>query len=358
MDPGEGYVKDSSLWRGELEWESPNVIELSASYLHHFTPIKFTTELKMLTREVEARWLMKPVPWILDNAITPSMALAIAKGILPLPKLARAGIEPAIWAKVPSGVGEVKLNEWAIETDYSMEAAQPIEISKAEEVGVGDLRKALLSVPMPALSGEIRASGREWFNILAINRAPIGRGPKGAPVRLIFQELVEATRQEAEEIRAALAQFREGLEELLFGPPRAAPVLTKGAIRTRGALPSPKGARTIETTILTEAWEAGEELNLKVERGPQIRQGRLDLSLTAPAKLAGRTASIVLSMEGMEILLGSVAIESAGRGKARIELGIDLGSVGIEIEDGILPLKAFRVFIEPRPLNPEEERVG
>jgi hypothetical protein len=62
-------------------------------------------------------------------------------------------------------------------------------------------------------------------------------------------------------------------------------------------------------------------------------------------------------MEGMEVLLGSVAVESAERGKARIELEVDLEGVGIEIKDGELPLEAFRVFIEPQS-SEEGEEIG
>lgn len=363
MGPVEEFVRDAPIWR-EVETEGQlNAIRLSTSYLHQFTPIKLTTELKMLTEVIEPRRLMGLIAGALDlgNATAPSPAGSLmAKSIISSAVLAGAGRGLAIqMVALPEG-GQA--NEWAIETSSFMGTARLAEISKAEKARVINLPKVLSSMSISALSNELRTLEREWLDALAINQPPVEMAPLRAPIRLVFQQLAGAARREAEELEATLAQFREGLERLVLGPPRAAliprPVLTKGAIRARGAIPRPKESGAIGATILTEAWEAEEELDLKVERGPQIRRGKLTLSLIAPAELVGRIANIVLSTEGMEVLLGSVAIESAGRGKARIRLEADLESVGIKIEGGTLPLGAFRVFIEPRPLKPEGEGDG
>lgn len=362
MDPGEEFVRDAPIWREVKTEERLNAIRLPTSYLHHFTPIKLTTELKMLTKVIEPRRLMV-IPWALDldNATTSSLASSLmAKSVIPPTELAEAGREPAIQTVALPESGQT--NEWAIETGYFVETAWLAETSKAEKTEAMNLLKVLSSMSMPALSGELRTSGREWLKLLGINQPPVERAPLRAPIRLVFQQLAGAAQREAEELEAALAQFREGLERLVLEPSRAVlvprPVLTKGAVRTRGTIPHPKETGTIGATILTEAWEAEKKLDLKVERGPQIRRGKLALSLIAPAELVGRIANIVLSTEGMEVLLGSVAIEGTGRGKARIRLKADLESVGVKIEEGTLPLGAFRVFIEPRPLKPEEEGVG
>jgi len=349
MDPMEEFVRDAPIWKGmEADAERPNAIGLPTSYLHHFTPIKFTTEIKLLAKEIESRQLMGLIPWALDNVlVSPLAGVELTRSIALPAQLAKLGEGIEALPEVVSG--EVsKVNKGAIEVDHLVEIAWEIESSGTEEVV--DLVKTLQSMPIAVHGNAFNPLTQSWLDTAGVNPSPIAIVPKGAPLRLLFQQLVEAARHEAKEMQAALARFQEGLERLAFGPPQAAPVLAKGAVRARGVIsgPASKEAETIEVTILTEAWETGEELELKVERGPEIHRGKLKLSLLAPAELGGRTANIVLSTEEMEVLLRSATIKDIGKGRARIALDLDLESMGIKVEDGLLPLTAFKVFIEPR----------
>ena len=340
----------------KVEERRPVTIELPISYLHHSTPIKLTTELKMITEEMEFGRLMGRIPWALDNALDLSppvdLMIAIAESIAPWAESTGAEASAQVEVEIVAEVGRV--NDWVIQTSYSVEMVRPMEMLGMEEAE--DALPALQSMLPPLISDELKPSAQEWPDVLAVNQPLRETAPAEAPRRLLFQQLAGAARHEAREMQAALDQFKETLEQLVFGPPRGAPVRVKGAIRVRGEEPVPKKteARAIKATILNDDWEVKEELGFKVERGPQIHQGKLNLSLVAPVELVGQTADVMLSMEGMEVLLGSVAVESVERGKARIELEVDLEGVGIKIKDGALLLEAFRVFIEPRQSGEEE----
>jgi len=367
-------VRGESIFE-KVEERRPVTIELPISYLHHSTPIKLTTELKMITEEMEFGRLMGRIPWALDNALDLSppvdLMIAIAESIAPWAESTGAEASAQMEVEIVAEVGRV--NDWVIQTSYSVEMVRPMEMLGMEEAE--DALPALQSMLPPVISDELKPSAQEWPDVLAVNQPLRETAPAEAPRRLLFQQLAGAARHEAREMQAALDQyearemqaaldqFKETLEQLVFGPPRGAPVrvkgairVMKGAIRVRGEEPVPKKteARAIKATILNDDWEVKEELGFKVERGPQIHQGKLNLSLVAPVELVGQTADVMLSMEGMEVLLGSVAVESVERGKARIELEVDLEGVGIKIKDGALLLEAFRVFIEPRQSGEEE----
>jgi hypothetical protein len=97
-----------------------------------------------------------------------------------------------------------------------MEMARPMEMPEVKEVT--DALAAFQSAPAPAFSDELKPSAQDWLDALIINHL-VERAPTKAPLRLLFQQLAEVVRQEAEEIRSVLDQFKEGLEQLILEPP-------------------------------------------------------------------------------------------------------------------------------------------
>jgi hypothetical protein len=141
-------------------------------------------------------------------------------------------------------------------------------------------------------------------------------------------------------------RFQRELEQLILGPPQPAFSSTGGALRTRGKLPGSWKERGVKGAIVDEELNIQEELSFQITREPEIRQGELILSLMAPPRLIGRTANILLSIEDREILLGIVAIEAGEGDTARIELEVDLRSIGVSTKNGRLSPDAFQIVVE------------
>jgi hypothetical protein len=93
MDWEEEFVRDD-LISEKVKEQQANTIELPISYLHHFTPMKLTTELRMITEETELSQLIGQISWALDNALDLSPAMSMmAESITPLAEVAGVEIE-------------------------------------------------------------------------------------------------------------------------------------------------------------------------------------------------------------------------------------------------------------------------
>ena len=345
IDPVDGRL----FWK-KVEEQRLSTIELPTSYLYRLPPIKFTTELKMITKDVEFEQLIQQVPWSLDNALalSPVVNLGIAEKITLLTEVPEAEVE----ARMETISEGNRVNAWVAGTGYYVGTVTPMEMPKEKEVT--NTLTTLQRIFTPHFINGLKLSAQDLLDTSAINRPPIEeRAPMTVSLRLVFQQLVEVAQQEAAAIQTSLDQFKGGLERLILGPPRAVPA--RGAIRVRGEKLLSKQATLIVGAVVNKEWEIERKLDLEVEQEPQIRQGKLILSLLAPVDLIGRRANVILSTEGMEVLLGSVAVESIEGGRARIELEVDLEDAGLKIKDGRLRLEAFKVFIEPR--EPKEEKV-
>lgn len=342
MDLTKDYLIRNSVPTEPIAQHS-NTIDLTLSYLTHFTSINLTTEIKVLTRKVRTDQLFGGVRLVLDNTLNPSpiMELALAKRSVCFDYLAALGSKVSLETESVSEIAES--NDWLIKSTYSVESSPLMEMRTAE--APCNLHSILQGVPSSFFDNELTAT-RIWLDPSPVNTPVLEKTPKGSPAKLVYQQLLEIARTEAREMRAVLMRFQRELEQLFLGPPQPAFSSTGGALRTRGKLPGSWKERGVKGAIVDEELNIREEISFQITREPEIRQGKLTLSLTAPPRLIGLTANILLSIEEREILLGIVAIEAGEEGTARIELEVDLQSVGVSTKDGRLSSDAFQIVVE------------
>jgi hypothetical protein len=298
----------------------------------------------MLTRKVRTDQLFEGVRLVLDNTLNPLpiMELAPARSSVSLDYLGALESKVSVETEAVPEISES--NDWPIKSTYSVETAPLMEMPTAE--APCNLHSILQGVPSSFFNNELTAT-RIWLDTSPVNTPVLEKTPKGSPAKLVYQQLLETARTEAQEMRAVLMRFQRELEQLILGPPQPAFARhTGGALRTRGKLPGSWKERGVKGAIVDEELNIQEEISFQITREPEIRQGELLLSLTAPPRLIGRTANILLSIEEREILLGIVAIEAGEEGTARIELEVDLQSIGVNTKNGRLSADAFQIVVE------------
>lgn len=342
MDLTQDYLIRNSVPTEPIAQHS-NTIDLTLSYLTHVAPVNLTTEIKILTREVRTDQLFRGIRLVLDNTSNPLsiMELVLAKSSVSLDYLAALGSKVSVETEAVPEISES--NDWPIKRTYSVEVQPLVEMPTAE--ALCNLYSILQGVPSSFFNNGLTAM-RIWLDTSLVNTPVLEKEPKGSPAKLVYQQLLETARTEAQKMRAVLMRFQRELEQLILGPPQPAFANTRGALRTRGKLPGSWKERGVKGAIVNEELNIQEEISFPIARGPEIRQGGLILSLTAPPRLIGRTANILLSIEEREILLGIVEIEAGEEGTARIELEVDLRSVGVSTKDGRLSSDAFQIVVE------------
>ena len=342
MDLAQDYLTKNSVFTEPIAQHS-NAIDLAFSYVTCFTPINPTTEIQVLTREVRTDELLGGASLVLNNDVNPlliAQLLALQRNV-GLDYLAVPGNGISMETEDVTEISES--NEWPIRSTYSLKALSMMEVPGARDLC--DLQSILQSVPLSLFNNELTAT-QIWLDTLPVNTLAPKETPKNSSAKLVYQQLRERARTEAEEIGPVLIRFQRELEQLFVGPLQPAFASTRRAVRVRGKLPGLWKERLVKGTIVDEELNIQEEISFQITREPKIRQGELILSLTTPARLIGRTANILLSIEEREILLGIVAIEAGEDGTARIELEVDLQSVGVSIKDGRLSADAFQVIVE------------
>ena len=342
MDLTQNYLVKNSVPTEPIA-QHLNTIDLAFSYLTPFTPINLTTEIKVLTRKVRTDELFGGVRLVLDNTVKPLpiVELVSAKRSVSLDYLAVPENEISMKAEHVTEIFES--NEWPIQSTYSLKAPPLMEMPTARDLC--DLHSILQSMPLSFFNNELTAT-QIWLNTPLVNTPVLDKTPKGSPAKLVYQQLLGIARTEAQEIGAVLIQFQRELEQRFLGPLQPAFARTRGALRTRGKLPGSWKKRLVKGAIVDEELNVQEEISFQIVGEPEIREGKLMLSLTAPPGLIGQTANILLSIQEKEILLGIVAIEAGEDGTARIELEVDLQSIGVSIKDGRLSADAFQVVVE------------
>jgi len=175
-------------------------------------------------------------------------------------------------------------------------------------------------------------------------------------IQLFLEELSREIRKHKEhgEDRRIVERLSDSIAWLTTPPPRLARQAvrtsgprTRGPVRARG---EPAKAY-ISGVILDEAWKPEQTLRLLVEKGPVIAAGHLILTVRGEgASLVGRRADIVFISEWIEVGLGSAEIRKPkGYQQWELDFDVDLGSAGLKVRDGTLPLQVLQVIIEPAP---------
>jgi len=342
MDVTQNYIIRNSVPTEPVAQHS-NTIDLTLSYFTHFTPINLTTEIKMLTREVRTDQLFGGVRLVLDNTSNalPLMELASAKSSVNLDYSAALGSKVSVETEAVPEIYES--NDWPMKSTYSLESP-PLTAMPTAKVHCS-LHSILQGVPLSFFNNG-RTATRIWLDPSTVNTSVLEKTPKGSPAKLVYQQLLGIARTEAQEMRAVLMRFQRELEHLFLGPPQPSFPRTRGAVRVKGELPGLWKERAVKGSIVDGELNIQEELAFQIVREPEMREGELILTLTAPPRLVGRTANILLSIEEREILLGIVAIEAGEEGTARIDLEVNLRGVGVSTKDGRLSTNAFQVVVE------------
>ena len=342
MNLMQDYSMADSIPKGSNTQHS-NKIDLRVSYITHLTPMSFTTEMNVLTREVRADQFFGEVHPVSDNMSTP----------LPLPQLVPAKVKvgfnsvAALESMISIGKESVteyaERNDWPMPSVYAVGGQQLIDVPPGE--GFCNLHSIVQSVPLSFFNNGLTAM-RIVRDLSPVNTAVLERTPNGYATKFIYQQLLKTAKEEAREMRAIVMRFQEGLEKLMLGPLQQAFPSTRGAVRVRGKLPVLSSKPGVKGIIVDEDLSIEEELYFPTTHEPEIHQGELMLSLMAPRRLVGQTANVLLSMEGREILLGIVAVEAKEGDEAGIELEVDLRSVGVDTKDGMVSLDAFQIVVE------------
>lgn len=314
-------------WRAtsseRVEWQR---IKLVVSDYLSPPPVKLTTELKTSVPKLDLLSVARSVPawentWVMAPLIQPSQVV----GAVAEPPLVRQ---------------EIKLEMNTVEPDLASFVI-PAEVWKAPTEA--EVSKAEIRIP------------QEWANMavpnvvetLPLSLFNLTEAPSPPTPRVILGELLRRTGKEAQRLLRAL---QEKLDQLLMPAPTLAlgPVHTRGPARKRGG-PDEQAEGQVTAFVLDEAWELERTLSLTVRDGPVIRNGRLTLLLQAEdPSLQGRRADLALVVEGMEVVLCSAEVSAGKEGEAEITFSLDLAEAGIRVRDGMLPLGALRVFLEPR----------
>jgi len=309
-----------------VEWQR---IKLVVSHYLSPPPLKLTPELKTIAPTLDLLSIAKSVPvwentWAMAPLIQPSQVVgAVAE-------------PPLVRQEIKLEMVEPDLASFVIPTEVWKPPIEA-EVSKAEI----RIPREWASMAVPNVVETLPLS---LFNLTEAPPTP----------RVSLGELL---RRKGEEAQQVLRTFREKLDQLLMPAPTFAPAIhTRGPVRKRSG-PNEQAEGQIMAFVLNEAGQLERTLSLTVRNGPVIRNGRLALFLQAEdPSLRGRRADLALVVEGMEVLLCSAEVRAGKEGGTEIAFSLDLAEAGIRLRDGMLPLSALRVFLEPRLQRERNEK--
>ena len=318
-----------------------NHLRVSEMYLSDSAPVKFTTELKLLVKRIDAARLVRPlltIPNIVNTVEQPGYVTSnnvlelfstnllmvpttMSRVIYPLPKPNKRSLSNGYRVKL----GNAPWKELVIRV---VEAAPWISLNFSSSIN-----------DIAEMNGASQQSIHLNQNVIVPSH-----------FRLSIPKLLAKAQHGALKISAEARLLRRIIGELVVPtstrPAFHEPVLVSGAIRTRGRS-SPATPSTLQVIVLDETWQAEQELEGKLESPPKIQHGNLLIKVRLPARLIGRSASLVLVEERAEILCGTSSVTKTPEENGTVMFHVDLSRLNITPRDGELPPSAFQIFIEP-----------
>lgn len=330
---GREYVKNAWPCLEVVRWNS---LKCPVGYFHRAFLPKITTELKTLVSRIDLVSQLRSLATPITNSWTTEPLL---KAVMPPEGSFGNQLLPAFQTVKPAmNVAEAMQSTYTV---VPMPKVQPMEEKNFImhlEVGLKISNKLqsvpeIFNEPVPPVTRPL--AGLLWQRI-------------AEAARIKEDQMSEAVRRRYAEFKAFLRELEVAFDKLLLPMPRPA----VGAVRVRGAEPTRGrgGSRArVSAIVLNRAWEREQELSLPVVEGPTVRKGLLTLVLhVEETNLVGRPAVLALMVEGIEVALCSTVIKMPSEKEAaQAVFELDLTKAEIKVRDGMLPLHALQVIIEP-----------
>lgn len=320
------------------------------AFLHPRPPIKITTELKGITRQVNVEPLLRTLSMSAKTTI-PELVTVSQELPHPLPNPLLATDFPRI-AELAYQLGEellvysalFKVEPKAVEIPAS---PTPLKVTpETERVTTAPLTPFLSTVNELASFLAVSERKRRAFVLQEIVEG----------LRAVGQQLADAAHRKKQELEEALRDLERHIGDLLVPRPAPTgavmvsgrPVLT-GPIRERDE-PQPSA---IHALVLSQSWQPERRLSLPIVHSPVLKEGSLTLGVRVDdPELVGRHADLVLVAEEVEVALASVPVVAKGK-TAELVFNVDLASAGLRLRNGELPLHVLQIIIEPTPIPKE-----